>query len=47
MLQAKVLANRFKKMVGRVVSIYQYALIEGWQILDAIFIASEAIDSRL
>lgn len=42
---AKVLANKLKKVVGKVVSDFQHSFIEGRQILT-ILIASETIDSR-
>ena len=44
---AKVLANRLKKVVSKVVSSAQNTFVEGRQILDAGLIANKAIDSML
>ena len=46
-LVAKMLANRLKKVVGKMISKFQNAFVEGRQILDAFLVANETIDPSL
>ena len=43
----KVLANRIKRVMGKIISQSQSAFVKGRQILDAVLIANEVVDSTL
>ena len=41
---SKILANRLKRVIGKVVSNSRNALVGGRQILETVLVANEAID---
>lgn len=46
-LLSKVLTERLKKVISKLVDSQQMSFIKGRQIMDAVLVANEAVDSRV